>query len=205
MKNVLLVLSLLTRIVLFGQTKEELEMITLVNQVRTNPKSFIPYIQNYIDKLETYNPINVIDTMAFKSCKIKITHSNNVGNLNIKLINEAKELITILKKQKSLNALTFNIKAFQLSKKHVQYLNEIKELTHNGPNNQTFSKRFRYIGTDCGENCAENKLPIDALIDLLIDFGVNSKGHRSNLLYPKFTEISVANDGIYWVQDFIKP
>ena len=32
----------------FAQTAEEIEMVTLINQVRTNPESFIPAVEAYI-------------------------------------------------------------------------------------------------------------------------------------------------------------
>ena len=86
-------------------------------------------------------------------------------------------------------------------------------ISHNSSNGKTFPQRLQEAGKyTCG---AENVYvgsysALESLITLLIDHGVPDKGHRMNLLEPKFSRMGVSfqaassGKGVL-VQDFACP
>lgn len=196
MKNLLIIIITLFSFTASAQTVEEVNMVVLVNQVRTNPKSFIPVIEDYITELEDKdNKFNIKGVVVTKK-------TNNISKLNEELINEAKVLIVFLNKQKSVKPLKLSLVLYTISKTHAIYLDSINKLTHVGPNNTSFKTRTKEINSYLiGENCANGDM-IHAMIDLLLDFKVVDKGHRANIFNEEYKQISVANIGNVWVQDF---
>ena len=177
-------------------------MVKLVNQVRTNPKSFIPLVEKYLkDKEEFINKPFIVDLPdGFTVTKRSKTITND--EYIITLRNEVKDLIDYLNTVKPVKALATSEKLYRTSKMQVEYLKSIKKLTHDGPNGESASKRFSHGVILCGENCATGQTAIYALLALLIDSGNNPKGHRINIFLEKFTKIGVGNENEYWVQDF---
>jgi len=199
MKNLIIIIATILSFTASAQTAEEIEMVVLVNQVRTNPKSFIPVVESYIKALETTpNP--------FKDFKIKgviVTKKTNHGKDVVNpMIAEAKALIVFLKTQKSVKELTLSYNLYIIAASQAEYLDSIKTLTHNGPNGESSTKRFTKGFTLCGENCAIGTTATEALLLLLIDSGNTPKGHRTNIFRKSFTQIAVGNKHQYWVQDF---
>jgi uncharacterized protein YkwD len=74
-----------------------------------------------------------------------------------------------------------------------------------------FDQRFASLyrsGWTVGENCAYHQpSALDAVIDLLIDDGIESLGHRHNILSPVFTKVGISfaphrdYDNV-WVMEF---
>ena len=60
---------------------------------------------------------------------------------------------------------------------------------------KNFDHRFSSLyrsGSTVGENCSyRQQNALDAVIDLLIDDGIESLGHRYNILSPVFTKVGV--------------
>lgn len=200
MKNLLILIVSILSFSATPQTVKEIEMVTLVNQVRTNPKSFIPVIEAYIKTLEATN------TDPFAGIKIKgatVTKKTNNGKSQVNpMIAEAKGLITFLKTQKPVKALTTSPALYTYAKAQAIYMDSIKTLTHIGPNGDSAKKRFTKGFVLCGENCVKAESASDALVILLVDMGNNPKGHRINIFLKEFTQIAVGNTNQYWAQDF---
>lgn len=84
-----------------------------------------------------------------------------------------------------------------------------RRLAHDAPN-LSFEQRFRQAGVGCAaENlyAGENRTALQVVMDLLIDQGVQSLGHRKNLLNPDYHTIGIviksySDDGRVVVIDF---
>jgi uncharacterized protein YkwD len=200
MKKLLFILAILLSFTATSQTAEELEMVDLVNQVRTNPKSFIPVIEDYIKTLESKS--NVFADIKITGA-IVTKKTNNASTFYNTLVCEAKKLIIFLNNVKPVCSLELSNVLYPITKNHATYLDSINILSHIGPNGQTLSDRTKNTSLMVGENCAHNSTTaINTLTQLLIDLGVKSKGHRNNIFNPKYKKISVARVGDVWVQNF---
>lgn len=100
-------------------------------------------------------------------------------------------LIADLRKTKKLNPLVPQKDLFECAKAHAIESGKKGTIGH-----QNFSKRFKthapkYVET--GENCdyGSNEA-IDIVMSLLIDEDVPDKGHRKNILDPKFKSVGVS-------------
>ena len=201
MKNIITLILISLSFVIKAQSVEEFDMLNMINEIRINPKSFIPRVEAYIKKLESAS------TLTFTNPNIKITKSKNDG-LNEKLIIEAKDLIVFLNNQKSVRALGFNNKLYHITKKHANYLDSTKTVSHDGPDGETLAIRTQSIGFSvlenvCSVNNANNRnTVIDALLQFLLDYGVANKPHRANLFNEKASNMAVAKTGDIWVQNF---
>lgn len=191
----------LTSILAFSQTNKETEMINEINQIRETPKSFIPIIESYISR--NIRLLNMIE-----SGKLKVSSSN--GNLDTQVINSninaAKELISVLDTTPSLPKLQFNIKMYEITKKHSNYIDSIKKMTHIDKDGGTVNNRMSDLDlTIVSENLTINNGDIQsALVNLLVDSRIKDRGHRKNLLDRKIKFISVSTSGYFWVQNFGK-
>ncbi len=197
MKFLLLLVITILSFTIVGQTSEEIEMITIVNQLRTDPKSFIPVVEDYIKKLKiTQEPIFDIKGVTITK------RTNNIKSVNHELITEAKKLILFLNHVTPVKELMISENLYLIAKTQVTYIDSIKTITHAGKNCNSVTKRFTDNFILCGENCVIAPSLTEALLILLIDSGNNSKGHRTNIFLSSFTKISIAHKNQYWVQDF---
>lgn len=176
----------------FAQTAEETEMFNLINQVRTNPKSFVPVVEAFIADLNTEKVINV------NGVKMKMTKKVDPA-----LITEAQQLIAFLNTVKPVGTLKSSSTTYGISKTHAEYMDSTKQVTHTSANGQSYSSRLKAFGLTGGENCTTGSDPKHAMVLLLLDFKAKVKGHRNNIFNPQYTKVSVAKSGNYWVQDFI--
>jgi len=199
MKNLLILLVTLFSFTATAQTAEEIDMVVLVNQVRTNPKSFVPAVEAYIKTLEAKtNPFGGVNIKGATVTK----KTSNASAAFKPLIAEAKALIVFLNTVKPVKALELSLVLYPVASEQAKYLDSIKQLGHTGANGKSFTKRTSMLATLVGENCATGATATDALLMLLIDYGDKPKGHRANIFNTKYTQMSVAKAGNTWVQDF---
>lgn len=187
MKNLILIIATFLTLGATAQTNEEIEMVTLVNQVRTNPKSFIPIVE------------------AYKASIGKEKYTNKTTGGKIDMVAECNTLISFLKSVKPVSALELSLILYPVTKSQAKYLDSTKQCGHTGPNGQTLLDRTKGLGLLVGENCVSNngKSITETLIQLLLDAGLKEKSHRANIFNPKYSQISVAKIGSVLVQDFI--
>jgi len=105
-----------------------------------------------------------------------------------------KDLINVLNHMEPLDSLTFNSGMYKLSNNWSDYLKSINKIEHGN-----FGDRFKVYGTAgenlAGGNCLNN--PINIVILTLME-----KGHRENLLDPKWKYVSVSTNDFVCVQNF---
>lgn len=157
-----------------------------INQIRKDPKSYIPKVESYIKSTEMM--IKMFDN---KNLKIKATSTSgnstktngmkngktiNGKDIFVKRIEAAKELISILDTLSSMDTLVFDSTMYKKTTLHGKYLERTKIIGHYGPNGTTPSDRFGY---EVGENVSSGG---NALINLMVDSGVNTRGHRMAIL-----------------------
>lgn len=210
MKTEITIFLLFIGFVSFGQTQQDSDIIKLINNIRINPKSFIPNVIAYIDtEKEIINQeqqtIKYENSMFIGDDSI-IAKNTCILNKNIEYIkgniSSANNLISFLRNQKSVNSFKESDQLNKIAKQHAIYIDSIKTLTHSGPNGETVAKRFSDCFILCGENCSMGKSASITLLYLLMDRGNTTKGHRKNIFSTEFTKIGVGCSNEYFVEDF---
>jgi uncharacterized protein YkwD len=196
MKTLISIAFLLINLVSFSQTTNpftdrEDQMVSEINALRANPKSYIPKVEAYIKMCE-----KKIQMIA--NGKLKTTTDFNVE------IAAAKELIEVLNNTPSLPQLVVNHDMYLVTKAHGEYLKTKNISSHTGANGELAPSRMSNINVN---NVTENIVTDNGTISptilvLLVDAGIDGRGHRNNLLNPNSKFISVYTNGDVWVQNF---
>jgi uncharacterized protein YkwD len=181
MKFLLLILILCVHFSVHSQNEVE-EVVILLNSVRTDPQKFLAeYLIPYIEKN------------------------------NLKDNQYAISLVAELKALEKMEALQLSSTISKISKTHAIDLGMKGKVGHTSSDGTTFDKRLRQrakAGGAVAENCDYgNKKPIDIVMSLLIDDGIESLGHRKNILESRFRWIGIAIEqhkkyGVSCVMDF---
>lgn len=107
MKSLFTHILILISLTCFSQTQKDVEVIDVINMVRTNPKSFIPYVEDYLNQM-------------FVSNKAK---------------QESIDLVKELKTMKPLDELVFNKDMYKFSYNWASHLKDIQKFGHNTEDN----------------------------------------------------------------------
>jgi uncharacterized protein YkwD len=100
-----------------------------------------------------------------------------------------KSLFSDLKKTSNLPPLLPDHNIFELGKSHAEKSGQKGKIGHQGFSQRANKSRHSKFS----ENCAYgNSTAIDIVMQLLIDEGVESLGHRKNILNPKTTHTAVS-------------
>jgi uncharacterized protein YkwD len=202
MKKLFVIAFTLLSISLFSQTNEELLMVKEINELRTNPKSYMGYVEKYIKS-------NVRKIEKIKDGTATIKSSDGKSGLEVinRNIKAAQELLSILDTLTPLDTLVFNIDMYLITKSHAQYLDSTNKFSHYSENGDRAYQRFKNLKVD---GVTENLSGVSSyrktfkplITNLLIDSGIENRGHRNNLLNPKSRFVSVGIvDGVC-VQNF---
>jgi uncharacterized protein YkwD len=147
-------------------SQEEKNAVLVANLARVNPKLFSKVIlHDYVTHSSELN-------------------SNNPYVLSLKRTLETMEPVPPLKVEKVLNEVAFS---------HADYCGRSGYISH-----KNFEKRSAIIRQKLkhyyiGENCSFGwDTGLDFVIDLLVDEGVESIGHRKNLLNSTYTSIGIS-------------
>ncbi len=160
-------------------TAIEMKMLDEINKLRKNPKGYIDYIQDYLDYFETQNfPSLGAEKRA------------------------AQELISQLRVMNSLPELTYHEDLYKVAEKHGKELKKRGDIffknPHKGDNGSSPDQRVKRR-TDLkisGENFGSaHERPRYQVISLLVDAGVEGKGHRVNILDPRWNVGAFYNIG----------
>lgn len=165
MKIKLLIFLLSWSATSFCQTKVE-EVLSLMNEVRTNPSLFLK------DRLLPY-----------------LTQKPMEENTYVKSLKEE------LEKRPGVGALTLSPVLSGLAKGHATDMGKHGTVSHDSSNGTPFAERVRKKVKSglIAENCDYgNETAIDIVMSLLIDDGVQSLGHRMNILNPQLHFIGIA-------------
>ncbi len=177
------------------------DFLVAVNEVRTNPKKFVDWIQTehlqYIDD-RGYNTKNKY--MLLKTHEGKAVF---------------KETQEFLKKQAPLQPLKIDAGLTVAAFLHSVYMTEINRLDHSSKDGTGIMERIKKFGSfRGGGGAAENILnrsdydPIHWTMDFVIDDGVKSRGHRLSIFNKEMALVGFgchrkdANSEFFYTMDF---
>ncbi len=152
----------------FGYSQsQEKQVLNILNQVRTNPPGFITsHVKDYLKE-------------------------NNLSNNSY-----AKSLIADLKKCKKMGELQLSKPLTDVARWHAHDMGQAGTVGHTSSDGTPFHERIRNKAKARGmiaENCEYgNTTALDIVMALLIDDGIESLGHRKNILEPKYRWIGIA-------------
>lgn len=160
------------------------EIVLALNNVRLNPKSFIPIAEAHLESFT--DDTHYKDKNGRENMKIR-TREGKAAVL---------ECIEFLKTADSVRAISANSFLQGSAMDHVKDLSDNNTLSHSSSNGEALQQRIEKHGTwrgtigeiiDCGNNTAEN-----IILMQLIDDGTPSRGHRLNCLNPDFLQVGAA-------------
>jgi hypothetical protein len=204
MKKIIIIILVFVSLLSFGQTSEEVTIFNEVNNFRSNPKSYIPLVENYI-RLQGLCVGKIKNgSMTIKSGNGKLDRNNrmyDVKSLNgldrIEAnIEAANELLVILDTL-TLDTVVFDMGMYVVTKVHNTHVDSIKRLGHFGVNGEASYSRFNSTGYHVGENlCTLSNIgdTMDfkpTILMMLVDAGIKTRGHRMLLINPNYTHGSV--------------
>lgn len=168
-------------------TNEELQMVDEINLVRSNPAGYIPYVQAYIDK----------------SLKNGVSGSP---------ISTAYELIDELKTLSPMSILQPTECIYRAAKVHGDQQKPTGDVNHEGTDGSwPWDRVLRECPQmqDGNENIVGGPSDIrEAVMLLLVDDGIDNRGHRRNLLDPKWQYVACYKIGQVgsmpnnWLQEY---
>jgi len=159
----------------------EEEILRIVNQVRTDPKSMVTALEERKTRFQD---------MVYKveGRPDFLTHEGAKG---------IEECIQYLKSDKTnrLDPLEFRNGLCMAAAEHAEDLGTSGDTGHTGFDGSTIQSRIERYG-DWGEafganNCLGESEPLEIVLSLLIDDGNKSRGHRKNLMNPMFKTIGL--------------
>jgi uncharacterized protein YkwD len=201
---------------------EEKEMVYEINQVRSNPYSYLEYIEPMLREAETNLKNFGKGSRNYSLSYITTTENNKQTTAidttwhytNEEAVNALKTLVADLKKLKPLRILQPDPGIYMAAKKHAKDQEAHQwTLLHTGSDgSQPWDRisKFSPAMIGGGENIAGSypkPSARDIVIQLLIDEGIPGYGHRYNLLNPQWTHVACLTDGLHegmyrWIQDF---
>jgi len=203
-------------------TEIEREMLYEINRVRSNPKSYIQYLQPMLNEATTtlnkygkgeknYSLTFSSTTKNGKTLKTTDTTWHFTTQEKVKALTT---LINDLKKLKPLSILKPDSGIYNAATKHAKDQDEHDwKLMHTGSDGSDPWDRITFFSPTMSfgnENIAGNSAYIvtarDIVIQLLVDSGIPGYGHRYNLLDPAWTYGACKHDlfkGMHWwIQNF---
>lgn len=201
---------------------EEREMIYEINRVRSNPRSYLPYIEPMLatarQKLKKYGKGSTHYSLTFRSIVVNGKESKSVDTnwhyRNEEEVKALSSLVNDLKKSKPLSILQPDSGIYAAARKHADDQNNHEwKLMHTGSDGSAPWDRITHFSPAMSfgnENIAGNSgraTPRDIVIQLLIDDGIPGYGHRYNLLNPQWTHVACSYEYYrgymhWWIQNF---
>jgi len=202
--------------------KEEKEMIYEINRVRSNPTSYLQFIQPLLDKAE-----NTLKENGKGAKNYSLTYTTTTENgikheeidttwhyTNEEEVKALSSLVDDLKNLKKLSILLPDAGIYKAAKKHAadQHVHDWS-LMHTGTDGShpwdrilKFSPSMSFGNENIVGNSA-SPTARDIVIQLLVDSGIPGYGHRYNLLDPQWTHAACTGEKFkgfmyWWIQNF---
>lgn len=150
------------------------QFFELQNQLRCNPRSFIPHLEQMLSQMEG----NVIQRPGKPGIETEEGPS------------AVHEAIKYLERASPVGLLRWGPELAAAAKAHVEDIGPKGLDTHNssdGTKSHTRCARHGARGMPCGENMSfGDETALDAVLSLFIDDGVSSRGHRDNIFDDRY-------------------
>lgn len=203
---------------LYMQPKER-EMIYEINRVRSNPNSYLPYLEPMLQQAKKNLKNNgkgtrnysITTTTSYSKGQQKKRIDTTWHYSNEEEVKALSSLISDLKKLKPLSVLQPDSGIYLAVTKHAEDQLAQNNVTHIGSDGSRPWDRITKYSPEMrfgNENIAGNSAlpsPRDIVIQLLIDSGIPGYGHRYNLLDPQWTHVACTNPATnryWWIQNF---
>ena len=200
----------------------ERQMIYEINRVRSNPRSYIQYLQPMLNEATTtlkkygkgYKNYSVTFTTTSNNGKTVETTDTTWHYATEEQVKALTTLINELKKLKRLTVLKPDSGIYSAATKHAKDQNEHDwKLMHTGSDGSepwdrilTFSPTMSFGNENIAGNSMEIVTAREIVIQLLVDSGIPGYGHRYNLLDPAWTYVAckheLFNGMHWWIQNF---
>lgn len=201
---------------------EEREMIYEINRLRSNPASYLQYLEpmlkNAQQVLQQYGKgernYSLTYTIVNKDGSERKAIDTTWHYTNEEYVRALTTLTDELRKMKKLSILLPDRGIYAAAKKHAEDNNAHNwRLLHTGSDGslpwdriRKFSPAMRF-GNENIAGSTGKPTPRDIVIQLLVDAGIPGYGHRANLLNPHWTHVGctiIYYQGTmqYWVQNF---
>ena len=181
MKFATIISFLLMSLGMLSQTAVEMQMISEINVLRSNPKMYKEYVSEFVNDKRNYYIYST--TEAKNDIESLINCLDTIGTLDSLMFDSI--IYESFYSHKGIDSVNFSVK-------HDEIFNRV-DYSHVGENIINSNRSVR-----------------DCIIILLIDYGVSDKGHRKNLLDKEFNSVAVkevkfpTTKGVYYIQDFGK-
>jgi uncharacterized protein YkwD len=201
---------------------QDREMIYEINQLRSNPRSYLAYIEPMLasarQTLKKYGKGGKNYSLTFTTYTHNGVETKKIDTTwhytNVEEVKALSTLVADIKKLKPLSVLQPDSGIYKAALKHAADQGKHKwRLMHTGSDGSSPWERITKFSPSMSfgnENLA-GRYPMgtarEIVIQLLVDSGIPGYGHRYNILDPQWTHVACLaageQEGMYqWIQNF---